>query len=219
MSSTEEPLPGFNALRDTKFTRTVHKDVYAAISPSRPELSQAGKNILIPGGGTGVGFAIAAAFVQADAERVIIVARRAEVLAEAASKLEQEAKTSGKTTKIITKVVDVNDGKDVDALWKWLADEGIVIDVFVANVARFDPAIPLLEHGTEGIWSHFETNVKSQLLFTEKFSAQGEDRQKVHEALHTLTYLVLSLLANHLVTLSSSSLSQPSRLMHSTTQA
>jgi NAD(P)-dependent dehydrogenase (short-subunit alcohol dehydrogenase family) len=179
MPTNDELMPGFSALRTTKFTKTVHDDVYPAISPSRPELSQAGRTILVPGGGTGVGFAIASAFVRASAARIILISRRAEVLSSAASKLSVEAAKAGTDTEIIAKACDVNDKEQVDALWEWFASKNIVVDVLIANVALFDPTKPLLEFGTEGVWSHFETNVKSQLLLAEKFNAQGEDRQKV----------------------------------------
>lgn len=184
MSTYEKAMPGFDALRTTKLTRTIHNDVYPAISPSRPELSQAGRTILVPGGGTGVGFAIASAFVRAHASKVIIVSRRAEVLASAASKLSDEAAKAGASTQIITRTCDVCDREQVNALWNWFLGEGIVVDVLVPNVAVFAPTQSLLDFGTDGVWSQFETNVKSQLLFAEKFNAQGNDRQKVYKLRH-----------------------------------
>jgi hypothetical protein len=36
-------------------TKTVHRDPYPAISPEKPENSQAGKIIIITGGGSGIG--------------------------------------------------------------------------------------------------------------------------------------------------------------------
>lgn len=171
-------MPGFEELRATKFTKTVHSDVYPAIDPSRPELNQAGKTVLVPGGGTGVGFAIAAAFVRAGAERVIIMSRRANVLAAAASKLEDAAKSSGASSKILYRTCDVDKREEVGALWQWLADEGIVVHVMIA---QFAPTKPLLEFGTDGVWSQFETNVKSQLLFAEKLNAQADNSQRVSD--------------------------------------
>lgn len=176
-------MPGFDELRATTFTRTVHSDVYPAIDPSKPELSQAGKTVLIPGGGTGIGFAIATSFVRAGAERIIIISRRAKVLAAAAARLDEEAK--GKT-KIISKQCDVDKRNEVDALWKWFSDENIVVHVLIANVAQFAPTKSLLDFGTDGVWGQFETNVKSQLLFAEKLKAQKDDAQKVRYASHGL---------------------------------
>jgi hypothetical protein len=57
----------FKLLLHTEITKTVHRDVYPAISPSRPELSQAGRVVLVTGGGTGVGHSIARSFVRASA--------------------------------------------------------------------------------------------------------------------------------------------------------
>ena len=39
----------------TSFTKTWHNKPYASISPSRPELSAKGKNVVVTGGGTGIG--------------------------------------------------------------------------------------------------------------------------------------------------------------------
>jgi hypothetical protein len=43
-------------------TKTFHHDVYAAINPTNPHLSAAGKTVLITGGGQGIGVSFAKAF-------------------------------------------------------------------------------------------------------------------------------------------------------------
>ncbi|KAK9333506.1 hypothetical protein V1520DRAFT_142870 [Lipomyces starkeyi] len=165
-------------LMQTNVTKTVQRELYPAILPSRPELSQAGKVVLITGGGTGVGYAIARSFVQASADTVIIIGRRVEVLASAGSLLEQEAKTAGTNTKIVTRPCDVVNLGQVDELWKDLATQGITVDVFVANAAKFTEPKPILELGADEVWSQFEVNAKSPLYFTEKFYSQPGDKQK-----------------------------------------
>jgi NADP-dependent 3-hydroxy acid dehydrogenase YdfG len=169
----------FESIRRTNVTNAVHTDLYAAISPKRPGLSQEKKTVLITGGGTGVGFAIAGAFVQASASTIIIIGRRQEILEEAASKLEGEAKANGMSTKIITRVADITKQSDIDALWSDFENQNITIDVYVANAAKFSEAKTLFELGTDEVWSQLEANVKSPLDFAEKFYSQKSERQKV----------------------------------------
>ncbi|KAI7760954.1 hypothetical protein LZL87_012107 [Fusarium oxysporum] len=52
--------------------KTLHKKPYHAIYPTRPELSQEGRTILITGGNSGIGFPIARSFVISKAKRVIV---------------------------------------------------------------------------------------------------------------------------------------------------
>lgn len=175
------------SLAVTNVTKNTYRKAYPAISPSKPEMSQAGKVILIPGGGTSVGLAIARAFVQASAATVIIIGRRGDVLATAASELEAEAKaaaassSSGVPTKIVHRVVDLVDLAQVDKFWTDLAAENVVVDVWVANAAKFSEAKPLLALGAAEVWSQLEVNAKAPLYFAERFYAQPGDARKVSE--------------------------------------
>ena len=60
------------------------------MSDSNP-YSMAGETALITGGGTGIGLGIAKCMLAAGAERVILVGRREEVVAEAAAELGERA--------------------------------------------------------------------------------------------------------------------------------
>lgn len=177
-----------NGIRATDVTKTVHNSTYDAISVTRPELSQAGKAILITGGGTGAGLAMAKAFIGASAATVIIVGRRAEVLEKARVELEHEAKTLGKVTRIIARPCDIIKDSDSDALWQFFVDEKIVVDVYVANAAAFQDPQPLLEMGTKTAWTFFETNVRSPMYFTEKFCKQPGDSTKVSDVSQDHTF-------------------------------
>jgi NAD(P)-dependent dehydrogenase (short-subunit alcohol dehydrogenase family) len=166
-------------VRASNVTKTIHAESYDAIAPTRPELSQAGKVVLITGGGTGAGFAITKAFITASADTVIICGRRTDVLEAARAKLEAEAKSAGTGTRVIARTCDIAKDSDVDALWQFFSDQKLVIDVYVANAAAFSEPKPMLEVGADKVWSMFETNVKSPLYFTEKFSKQPGEKQKV----------------------------------------
>ncbi|KAI3318745.1 NAD(P)-binding protein [Xylariaceae sp. AK1471] len=169
-------------------TDPVYNNSYPAISPLRPELSQAGKTILISGGNTGIGYGIARGFVRASAAKVIITGRRADVVSKAAQDLNQEA--------VITEVTgfpcDISDASAVDDLWQKLKSEGTVVDVLVLNAVGFPPKKPLQELGTDGIWKLFDINVRAQLQMTEQF-----DKQKGEGASATKYLIYVSSVSVH----------------------
>lgn len=156
--------------------KTYHKSSYAAISPLRPELSQAGRTVLITGASAGIGFAIAMAYALASASKVILLGRRKDVVLNSASRLSDEFKN----TKFEARVCDVGNVAESAALWSDLRAEGVFVDVLVLNAARFGGQESILDAGVENIWSQYETNVRSLLQFTEQlYKQQGhEDRQK-----------------------------------------
>lgn len=169
----------FAKLHETNVTKTTHRQLYPAISPKRPELSQTGKVVLIPGGGTGVGYGIARSFVQASADTIILIGRRVNILEEAAAKLEEEAKKANTNTKIIKQACDMTNPNETRAFWDSLTAKGVTVDVLVANVAKFSDPKPIFELGSDEVWSQFEVNVKSHLYFTEQFYSQPNGKKKV----------------------------------------
>lgn len=159
-----------------------HRKPYEAISPSRPELSQAGKTVLVTGGNSGIGYAIARNFIKAGAKRVIILGRRPDVVKAATEKLAQEAKDFGSSTVPDGRVCDIASLESTEALWSALQKEGIYIDVLVLNAAAGGRVAPILESGLKNVWADYETNVRSSLDFAERFYKQagkGADSRKV----------------------------------------
>lgn len=119
------------------------------------------------------------AFIRASADTVIIIGRRADVLAKSAAALEELAKSAGTNTKVIARTLDITDLAAIEVFWKTLAADNITVDVFVSNAAKFTEPKPILELGADEVWSQMEINVKSPLYLTEKFYAQGVGRPKV----------------------------------------
>ncbi|KAI0553296.1 putative short-chain dehydrogenase [Xylaria curta] len=181
-------------------TDPVHKSSYAAIDPLRPELSQAGKTIVITGGNSGIGYGIAQGFVKASAARVIILGRRPDVVASAAQKLTAEAGAKFKG-EITGWVCDIGNAAAVDALWQKFHANGIVVDVVVLNAAAFSPTKPLLDVGTEGIWEVFDMNVRAQMQMTEQlYKQEGKGASDTKYLVHVSTAAIhdFNLASHHL---------------------
>ncbi|KAK6957605.1 hypothetical protein Daesc_000392 [Daldinia eschscholtzii] len=159
-----------------KLTPTYHTTVYPAINPTRPELSQAGKTVLITGASAGIGYHIAKSFVEAKADKVIILGRRADKIKAAAETLSAESQG----TKVIGLSCDVGSPTAVAELWGRLAGEGTRIDVLVLNAANTGVVKPLLEQGTNAVWESYDFNVRAQFDMTERFYKQelGAGRKK-----------------------------------------
>ena len=167
--------------RGENFTKTRHSKPYAAISPSRPELSQNGRTVLVTGGTAGIGYAIARGFLRGGAAKVIILGRNPERASTAAAALRQEAREAnqGSAGEVVGLAIDIADSAAVERLWAGFnGDDGDkngrdVIDVLVLNAASVSQQKPVLELGAKGIWRDYEVNVRAQLDMTERFYKQS----------------------------------------------
>ena len=161
----------------TDFTKVIHRKAYPTIDVSRPELSQTGKTLLITGGATNIGLLIVKKFIEAGVAKVIIVARRQNVLDDAAAELKRQY---GEKTTIITKQCDQTDKDAVKKLWSDLGDEGASVDILVLNAASFGEQKPLLELGADDIRRNIETNVLGPIDLIEGFNKQPGDSRRVN---------------------------------------
>jgi NAD(P)-dependent dehydrogenase (short-subunit alcohol dehydrogenase family) len=159
-------------------TRTVHNKPYPAISPFLPALSQAGRTVLVAGGSTGIGYAIARAFANASASKIILLGRRPDLVTSAASSLIKEVCKSF-TGQIIGHACDIADAASVAALWESLKQDGIMIDVLVLNASVFAEKGTILDLGPKVVRKDFQVNVFANLDMSEKFWKQDTGSKKV----------------------------------------
>jgi NAD(P)-dependent dehydrogenase (short-subunit alcohol dehydrogenase family) len=157
------------------FTTQCHLDTYPTLSPKRPELSQAGRTVLVTGGAGGVGLAIAQAFAEAGAARLVLVARRATKLAEAKEELGRAG------LEILVYSCDIADAAGVRGVWDDLAAKAVGVDVLVLNAAAANtvPRGLAEEDFVDKVWSTFEVNVLAALRMTDIFLKQGPAKGKV----------------------------------------
>lgn len=162
-----------------KLTATHHRDTYPSISPTKPSLSQAGRNILITGGGSGIGFEIARSFAKASAAKIIIVGRRAQVLEEASVKLRQEFRGNG-STEFIAHQADVGSDFSVASLWAYLHSQNIIVHVLVLNAAHAHPRGPdTLSLDKKELMRAFDINIGGNFLMSANFVKQALRPEKL----------------------------------------
>ncbi|KAF8832117.1 hypothetical protein HHX47_DHR1001146 [Lentinula edodes] len=154
----------------TTLTSTFHHDTYPAISSSNPSLSQAGKTVLITGGGSGVGFEIARSFAKATASRIIIVGRRIAVLEDAVAKLRGEFPN----TEFIARQGDISGEASAGSVWDHLNAHDILVHVLVLNAMHLYPMGPdTLKMERKDVMEAFNTNVGGNFTMTAKFVGQA----------------------------------------------
>lgn len=144
------PLPTFKS-----FTKSWHSEPYPFISPSRPELSAASKNVVITGGGTGIGKAVGIAFAEAGAQCVAIIGRRLERLEVSARQIQ----AAGPSTRVLIETGDVEKFESITtALENVVAQVGRV-DIFIANAGMLPEAGHVSDYDETELRRGIETNV------------------------------------------------------------
>jgi NAD(P)-dependent dehydrogenase (short-subunit alcohol dehydrogenase family) len=155
----KEPLkvPSF-----ASFTSTWHGSPYDHISPSRSELSAAGRTVVVTGGGTGIGKAIAKAFAQAGASSVAILGRREDRLRAAIKEISDAV--PGTKPRLIFKVADLNDREVVKQALKEISEEqNSKIDVLVPNAGDLVHPAPISTTEVDDFMKAFDYNVRLPL--------------------------------------------------------
>ncbi|KAF5552846.1 short-chain alcohol dehydrogenase/reductase [Fusarium mexicanum] len=185
--NVEAPTNGSNLISK------VHRESYEAISPTRPELSQAGRTVLVAGASTGIGFSIAESFAAASATRLIITGRRKNALDKAADKI----KTKYSNVEVIPIINDFADENATQEFWSKLAEDGIFVDVLVLSAAKMWLPNTILGLGYETFKDGLGVNLIAPYLWTSLFHKQREI-----DPSRKLVLLNLSSIAIHLTQLS-----------------
>lgn len=160
-------------------SQTLHHTQYPAIDPTNPLNSAAGKTIIISGGASGIGYAIAQAFSAAGAATIIIITRRQEALDEASSKLRAENEAAKRNTAVWTYQLDITDSAAIpavfDAIRQRISADGSSAatdaDVLVTSAAYLEMGNSTLDTPADAFRGSFETNVLGNLDLVRAFLA------------------------------------------------
>lgn len=145
-------------------TSAYHSDSYPSISPSRPELSAKGKNVIITGGGTGIGRETARAFAQAGAAHIAVLGRREKPLLDTKASIEREFAGA----KVFVASTDVTNKSQVDSAFATFAGNG-KIDVVVSNAATTGPTDPIKDVDPEKFLDAIQINLRGSVYVAQAF--------------------------------------------------
>ncbi|GFP55776.1 short chain dehydrogenase citE [Trichoderma asperellum] len=164
-----DPLQGFPddyVVTSQAFTKQVYRDVYPAIDPSNPALSQKGKVVIVTGASKGIGRkGFARSFAAAGAKGVVLVARSLGQLQEAAEELAKEFPK----TQFLPLACDVRSETSVKAVFEQVRAAFGTADVLVNNAGANDEGKPLRSASIAAVWEGFEINLKGSLLMVHEF--------------------------------------------------
>lgn len=160
-SNQDVPQRGF-----VSFTKKYHHEPYDLISPSRPELSAAGKNVVITGGGTGIGKSIALSFAQAGASSVSILGRRLDRLEIAANEIRS---ISNHGTLVICKRTDLTNAHEVREAFGGIKQFVGNINILVSNAGFFPKVSNVIDYDAEDYMEGFKMNVVTTLNALQAF--------------------------------------------------
>lgn len=120
-------------------TKNWHNKAYSQIDPKRPELSAKGKNVIVTGGGIGIGASVVRSFAEAGASTIGVLGRTESALTKTKENIEAEFKS----TKVIVLAADItNEASVTKALNNFKSSVGL-IDVLVHNAAYMSDLVPI----------------------------------------------------------------------------
>ncbi|KAK4446610.1 short chain dehydrogenase reductase [Podospora aff. communis PSN243] len=137
-----------------------HQKLYPAIDPTRPELSTAGKSILITGAGSGIGAETALAFAKSGASHIGLVGRRASALESTKSNIT----SSHPNVTVHILPADITSLPSITSALQTFASSlpsgNQKIDVLVACAGYINAIAPLSQTDPVDFWKVFEVNVQ-----------------------------------------------------------
>lgn len=146
-------------------TKIYHTEAYAAIDPTLPALSSKGKNIVISGGGSGIGPEIAKAFANSGASTIALLGRTEKTLNE--TKTQVESAYPG--TSIYYYVANVVNDEAVKRSLTDYAKAVGSLHVLVANAGFMPNPTSISESEPNDWFNAYEVNVKGNYNLVRAF--------------------------------------------------
>jgi NAD(P)-dependent dehydrogenase (short-subunit alcohol dehydrogenase family) len=139
----------------------------------RTEYPRLRKNIVVTGGGTEIGNAIAISFTQAGSKSISIVGRRPDKLQAGAEMI--SAAASERTNEVLFEVADLLERAQVDQAFQSIVSKVGKVDVLVANAGMLPAPGSLKDYSAEAFIHGIEGNVLTMNSFQAFLPLAGSD--------------------------------------------
>ncbi|GKZ32056.1 hypothetical protein AbraIFM66950_001165 [Aspergillus brasiliensis] len=148
--------------RAGSITQKYYRDVYPTIDPSRPELSQKDKVIIVTGAGKGIGRAIARAHAQAGVKGLVLVTQSAQSGEETKAILQAEFPS----VEVLALPTDITDEKAIAQTFETIKNHFGTAHTLINNAGVFASTAPIAQSDSSNWWKDFEVNVRGTYLVT-----------------------------------------------------
>ncbi|KAH6675084.1 putative oxidoreductase ucpA [Halenospora varia] len=157
--SSPPPHWGYN------FTNTLHNDIYSSTDPTKTNLSQPSKVVLITGAGRGIGRSIALRYAESGVACIIICARTVSELDE----VEKSIKKLNSGVEVRKLPLDITNESQVLAAAEIVKKEKGRLDILVNNAGVSAPWVPITESNPEEYWHTWTVHIKGTYLMLHAF--------------------------------------------------
>ncbi|KAI1612564.1 putative oxidoreductase ucpA [Exophiala viscosa] len=169
------------------FTSTIHNDIYPQINPTKSDLSQPGKVVLITGSGRGIGRSTALRYAEAGVAAIVLCARTASQIDET----ESQVKQINPDVRLYKHAVDVTDEQQVFAMADAVRKAEGRLDVLINNAGTTDKWETITEGDIEAWLKCWDLHIKGTYLMLKAFlpllTETAEKQSTVVDVLNTTT--------------------------------
>jgi NAD(P)-dependent dehydrogenase (short-subunit alcohol dehydrogenase family) len=147
------------------YTKTVHHDIYPSIDPTKSDLSQPSKVVLITGSGRGIGRSTALRYAESGVSTIILCARTSSELDE----VEKAIKTINSNVNVRKAPVDITDEAEVVALAKDVREKVGRLDALINNAGISENWVPIVDSDADEYWRTWTVHIKGTYLMLKNF--------------------------------------------------
>lgn len=161
------------------YTKVTHSATYAAINPTLPALSSAGRVVVITGATGGIGRAAALSFAASGPRALVLLGRREDALAETAGLVRSSRGSHSPPTVVVeTHAVDLVDSGRLRRVFADVVAAHGAVDVVIHAAGVLAPVVPLVDADPATFLDGYQTTVVGTLALAQALVlGNGEKRE------------------------------------------